>query len=545
MSDTGHEQDEPKSSDKQKLIVLNDGETNVGQVLEDIYQDATTTTMHHNAWFDMLRYKIALPMSKADIEALEALLLAKDEGDLTKEDIRVIQETLASVLDVETIMTEGKAASTGSTSGNRTKLQKILSKANGVIRLDRMEKNEFETYYKLYNIGEKYLDVLLDNDGVIPEGIEPDEDKNYDTFGDMTPAQQASIIIASYKAAGAHLKNGFNKRLSSNQRLQRSSDGGWLILSDLLLKAKATPAAQVVASVANCLRRPAHDTPLVAAYNTFKNAFAKLINENPGWQHTFGAGAEKLIEMLAEQIFKDHALKLHPELTETIADLGAVGLSEVSIAHTYHVLTQASKLRKAAGNTAKMFASITGQDYEDEDPNESYYGSGHGGESKNNAWQRVGGKESKRDSRTGDNYYNKRSSRTGDNEYNRANNETTSLTRAIQRYSAILDDIVDSDEATKYTEKEAHIQASKDAGIHKVYDFRRFVKNGFQSKQWSKKAMNAKWKRAPRDSGGGDQGGASKDAMDTLRAEMKSEIAAMAKSSDEKFEQLIKAINGQ
>ena len=83
MSDTGHEQDEPKSSDKQKLIVLNDGETNVGQVLEDIYQDATTTTMHHNAWFDMLCDKIALPMSKADIEALKALLRTK--GNLTLE----------------------------------------------------------------------------------------------------------------------------------------------------------------------------------------------------------------------------------------------------------------------------------------------------------------------------------------------------------------------------------------------------------------------------------------------------------------------------
>lgn len=544
MPGTGHEQDEPKSSDKRKFTVLNEGEDNVGKVLECIYQHTDAKDAHHNAWFDMLCDKIALPMSKADIEALKALLRTK--GNLTLEDIRVIKETLESSLDVERIMTEGKAASTDSThGGSRKELQRILNNANSIIRLDHMGKNEFNTYSKLFSIGANYLKLLLDDDGTIPEGIDPDDDGNYDTFGDMTPAQQASLIIASYKAAGVHLKNGFNKRLSSDQRLQRNSDGGWLILSDLLLKAKATPAAQVVASVANCLRRPAHGTPLVAAYNAFKSAFAKLINENPGWQHTFGAGAEKLIEMLAEQIFKDHALKLHPELTETIADLGAVGLSEVSIAHTYHVLTQASKLRKAAGNTAKMFASITGQDDEDDDPHESYYGNGHGGESKNNAWQKVGGKESKRNSRTGDNDHNRRNSRTGDNEYDRANNKNTSMARIIQRYSTILDDIVDSGDATKYTEKEAHIQASKDAGIYKVYDFRRFVKHGYQSKQWSKKAMDAKWKRAPRDSGGGDHGGASKDAMDTLRAEMKSEIAAMTKSSDDKFEQLIKAINGQ
>ena len=541
MSDTGRKQDEHKSSDK-KLTALNEEESNVNDVLEDIYQrDATTTTTHHNAWYDLLRFKIALPMSKEDIETLEALL--KDKGDLTDEDIRVIKETLASSMNVEKIMTEGKEASTGDTSGSRKKLQKLLSKANSVIRLDRMEENEFETYHRLYAIGDTYLNFLLDDGGTIPDGIDPDEDKNYDTFADMTPTQQTSLIIASYKAAGAHLKMGFNKRLSSEQRLQRNGDGGWLILSDLQLKAKATPAAQVVASVAHCLRRPTRGTPLAAAYNAFKNAFTKLINENPGWQRNFGTGAEKLIEMLAEQIFKDHALNLHPELAETIADLGAMDLSKVSIAHTYHVLTMASKLRKTAGNTAKMFASITGDD--DEDPDESYYGDGRGSESKNNnAWQRVGEKESKRDSRPGGNYYNKRNSRSGDND-NKANNENTSLTRVIERYSAILDDIVDSGDATKYTMKEVHTQASKDAGLYKVYDFRRFVKNGLQSKQWSKKAMNAKWKRASRDSGGGDQGGASKDAMDTLRAEMKSEIAAMTKSSDEKFEQLIKAINGE
>ena len=128
--------------------------------------------------------------------------------------------------------------------------QKLLSKANSVIRLDRMEKNEGAMYHALFDIGVVYLNLMLDEDGNIPDGIKPDDNDNYDIFGDMTPTQQTSLIIASYKAAGAHLKMGFNKRLSSEQRLQRNSDGGWLILSDLQLKAKATPAAQVVASVA-------------------------------------------------------------------------------------------------------------------------------------------------------------------------------------------------------------------------------------------------------------------------------------------------------
>ena len=202
MPGTGHEQDEPKSSDK--LTVLNEGEDNVGKVLECIYQHTDAKDAHHNAWFDMLCDKIALPMSKADIEALKALLRTK--GNLTLEDIRVIKETLESSLDVERIMTEGKAASTDSThGGSRKELQRILNNANSIIRLDHMGKNEFNTYSKLFSIGANYLKLLLDDDGTIPEGIDPDDDGNYDTFGDMTPAQQASLIIASYKAAGAHL----------------------------------------------------------------------------------------------------------------------------------------------------------------------------------------------------------------------------------------------------------------------------------------------------------------------------------------------------
>ena len=88
MPGTGHEQDEPKSSDK--LTVLNEGEDNVGKVLECIYQHTDAKDAHHNAWFDMLCDKIALPMSNADIEALKALLRTK--GNLTLEDIRVIKE---------------------------------------------------------------------------------------------------------------------------------------------------------------------------------------------------------------------------------------------------------------------------------------------------------------------------------------------------------------------------------------------------------------------------------------------------------------------